>query len=77
MLLLGQWIVSSVDPNHATAIFAKYSFTQIYERARAIQSRFQSSDRNGVIHCINRLITVKMRDETVVGAHTFTDDVSS
>ena len=38
VLLLGQWIVSSVDPNHATATFGTYSFTQIYERARAIQS---------------------------------------
>ena len=54
-----------------------YSFTQIYERAREIQSRFQSSDRHGVIYCINRLMTVKMKDETVVGAHTFTDEVSS
>ena len=77
VLLLGQWIVSSVDPNHAIAIFGTYSFTQIYERARAIQSRFQSSDRHGDIHCINRLMTGKMKDETVVGSHTFTDDVSS
>ena len=68
---------SSVDPDHATAVFGTYSFTQIYESARAIQSRFQSSDRHGVIYCINRLMNVKMKDETVVGAHTFTDDVSS
>ena len=77
VMLLGQWIVSSVHPDHATAIFGTYSFTQVYERARAIQSRFQSSDRHGVIYCINKLMTVKMKDETVVGAHTFTDDVSS
>ncbi len=77
VMLLGQWIVSSVHPDHATAIFGTHSFTQVYERARAIQSRFQSSDRHGVIYCINKLMTVKMKDETVVGAHTFTDDVSS
>ena len=77
VLLLGQWIVSSVDPNHATAIFGTYSFTQVYERARAIQLRYQSSDRHGGIYCINRLMTVKMTDESVIGTHTFTDDVSS
>ena len=77
VMLLGQWIVSSVHPDHATAIFGTHSFTQVYERARAIQSRFQSSDRHGVIYCIKKLMTVKMKDETMVGAHTFTDDVSS
>ena len=77
VLLLGKWIVSSVDPSHATAMFGTYYFTQIYEKVRAIQVRFQSSDRHGVIYCINKLMTVKMKDETVVGAHTFTDDVSS
>ena len=76
-MLLGQWIVSSVHPDHATAIFGTYSFTQVYERARAIQLRYQSSDRHGVIYCINRLMTVKMKDETVVDAHIFTDEVSS
>ena len=76
-MLLGQWIFSSVDPDHASAIFGTFTFTQVYERARAIQLRYQSSDRHRVIYCINRLMTVKMKDETVVGAHTFTDDVSS
>ena len=36
VMLLEQWIVSSVHPDHATAVFGTYSFTQIYERARAI-----------------------------------------
>ena len=36
VMLLGQWIVSSVHPDQATAIFGTYTFTQVYERARAI-----------------------------------------
>ena len=72
VMLLGQWIVSSVHPDHATAVFGTYTFTQVYERARAIQMRYQSSDRHGVIHCINKLMTAKMTAETVAGAHAFT-----
>ena len=77
LMPLGQWIVSSVDPDHATAIFGTYTFTQVYERARAIQLCFQSSDRHGVIHCINKLMTAKMKDETVAGADVFTDEISA
>ena len=77
VMLLGQWIVSSVHPDHATAIFGPYSFTQEYERARAIQLRYQSSDRRGVIYCINKLMTAKMTEETVSGAHAFTDEISA
>ena len=76
-MLLGQWIVSSVHPDHATAIFGSYTFTQVYERARAIQLRYQSSDRHGVIYCINKLMTAKMTEETVSGAHAFTDEISA
>ena len=60
---MGQWIVSSVDPDHVTAIFGVYTFTQVYERARAIQLRYQFSDRHGVIHCINKLMAAKMTEE--------------
>ena len=76
-MLLGQWIVSSVDPDYATAIFGTYTFTQVYERARAIQLRYQSSDRHGVIHCINKLMNAKKTAETVSGAHAFTDEISA
>ena len=67
--------MSSVDPDHATAIFGVY--TQVYERARAIQLRFQSSDRHGVIYCINKLMTARMKDETVAGGHVFTDEINA
>ena len=70
VMLLGLWIVSSVHPDHA--IFGTYTFTQVYERARAIQMRYQSSDRHGVIQCINKLMSTKMTAETVAGAHAFT-----
>ena len=52
VMLLGQWTVISVDPDHSTAIFGTYKFTQVYGRARAIELRYQSSDRHGVIYCI-------------------------
>ena len=77
VMLLGQWIVSSVHPDHATAIFGTYTFTQVYERARAIQMCYQSSDRHGVIQCINKLMSTKMTSEAVAGAHTFTDEISA
>jgi len=77
VMLLGQWIVSSVYPDHATAIFGTYTFTQVYERARAIQMRYQSSDRHGVIQCIHKLMTTEMTAETVAGAHAFTDEISA
>ncbi len=77
VMLLGQWTVSSVHPDHATAIFGTYMLTQVYERARAIQMRYQSSDRHGVIQCINKLMTTKMTAETVAGAHAFTDEIST
>ena len=77
VMLLGQWIVSSVDPDHATSIFGVYIFTQVYERARAIQLRYQSSDRHGVIYCIIKLMAAKMTEETVSGAHAFTDEITA
>ena len=61
-----------MHPDHATAVIGTYTFTQVYERAKAIQMRYQSSDRHGVIHCINKLMTAKMTAETVAGAHAFT-----
>ena len=48
-----------------------------YERARAIQPRYQSSNRHGVIYFINKLMTAKMTEETVSCAHAFTDEISA
>ena len=49
----------------------------MYQRARAIQLRYLSSDRHVVIDCIKKLMTAKMTEETVYGAHTFTDEISA
>ena len=75
ILLLAQWITTSVSPENPLPIFGSLPFNDLYGRVRAIRLRYQTSNRHGVITSLSKLLEVKMTSESQVSAHAFIDRI--
>lgn len=66
VLSSAQWLVNSVTTDNLLPIFGNLRYDELYERIRAIRSRFRTFDIHGLI-CVTKLLLKSSRIRHLLG----------